>query len=46
VNLSVGKRDLLVDAHLRLKAGGRYGLIGRNGEGKSSAFPRWLGTRI
>ncbi|XHG07423.1 hypothetical protein AWENTII_010571 [Aspergillus wentii] len=29
-------RELLVDAHLRLKSGVHYGLIGRNGTGKSS----------
>jgi ATPase subunit of ABC transporter with duplicated ATPase domains len=29
-------RELIVDAHLRLKAGVHYGLIGRNGTGKSS----------
>lgn len=29
-------RELIADAHLRLKAGVHYGLIGRNGTGKSS----------
>jgi ABC-type polysaccharide/polyol phosphate transport system ATPase subunit len=29
-------KELLTDAHLRLKAGIRYGLLGRNGTGKSS----------
>ncbi|KAL4934529.1 ABC-F family ATP-binding cassette domain-containing protein [Aspergillus undulatus] len=29
-------RELLADAHLRLKAGVHYGLIGRNGTGKST----------
>ncbi|KAH1316873.1 hypothetical protein KXX16_006633 [Aspergillus fumigatus] len=29
-------RELIVDAHLRLKAGVHYGLIGRNGTGKST----------
>ncbi|OJJ34809.1 hypothetical protein ASPWEDRAFT_154237 [Aspergillus wentii DTO 134E9] len=29
-------RELLVDAHLRLKSGVHYGLIGRNGTGKST----------
>ncbi|KAJ5378563.1 hypothetical protein N7509_011682 [Penicillium cosmopolitanum] len=29
-------KELLTDAHLRLKAGIRYGLIGRNGTGKST----------
>ena len=34
-------RELISDAHLRLKAGVHYGLIGRNGTGKSSkhCFP-------
>ncbi|PKX93686.1 ABC-F family ATP-binding cassette domain-containing protein [Aspergillus novofumigatus IBT 16806] len=29
-------RELIVDAHLRLKSGVHYGLIGRNGTGKST----------
>jgi ABC-type uncharacterized transport system ATPase subunit len=29
-------RELISDAHLRLKAGIHYGLLGRNGTGKSS----------
>lgn len=29
-------RELISDAHLRLKAGVHYGLLGRNGTGKSS----------
>ncbi|KEP47757.1 ATP-binding ABC transporter [Rhizoctonia solani 123E] len=36
VNISIGTRDILVDAHLRLKTGVRYGLVGRNGQGKST----------
>ncbi|ELU37416.1 ABC transporter, putative [Rhizoctonia solani AG-1 IA] len=36
VNISVGIRDILIDAHLRLKTGVKYGLVGRNGQGKSS----------
>ncbi|TFK35712.1 P-loop containing nucleoside triphosphate hydrolase protein [Crucibulum laeve] len=36
VHISIGLKDLLVDAHLRLKAGVHYALIGRNGEGKST----------
>ncbi|KAH7341316.1 P-loop containing nucleoside triphosphate hydrolase protein [Rhizoctonia solani] len=36
VNISIGTRDILVDAHLRLKAGVKYGLVGRNGQGKST----------
>ena len=31
-------KEILVDAHLRLKYGQRYGLLGRNGTGKSSKF--------
>lgn len=29
-------KELIVDAHLRLKPGVHYGFIGRNGTGKSS----------
>jgi ABC-type polysaccharide/polyol phosphate transport system ATPase subunit len=29
-------KDILVDSHLKLKSGVRYGLVGRNGTGKSS----------
>ncbi|KAH7107697.1 P-loop containing nucleoside triphosphate hydrolase protein [Auriculariales sp. MPI-PUGE-AT-0066] len=36
VTVAVGDVELLQDAHLRIKAGVRYGLIGRNGEGKST----------
>ncbi|KAK9816604.1 hypothetical protein WJX72_002628 [[Myrmecia] bisecta] len=36
INLSVGDRDLLTDAHLKLFSGVHYGLIGTNGIGKSS----------
>lgn len=36
VNLYVGQKQLLQDAHLRLKEGVHYGLVGRNGTGKSS----------
>ncbi|KAF8199020.1 P-loop containing nucleoside triphosphate hydrolase protein [Pholiota molesta] len=35
VHLSVNDTELLVDAHLRLKPGVRYGMIGQNGVGKS-----------
>lgn len=38
VNISIGDLEILVDADLKLKAGVRYALIGRNGTGKSSAF--------
>jgi ATPase subunit of ABC transporter with duplicated ATPase domains len=30
--------EILSGAHLRIKSGGRYGFIGRNGSGKSSMF--------
>jgi ATP-binding cassette subfamily F protein 3 len=40
VNLFVGERQLLQDAHLRLKEGIHYGLVGRNGTGKSSESKR------
>lgn len=36
VHLAVGDRELLTSAHLRLTAGHRYGLLGRNGIGKST----------
>ncbi|GBC04818.1 hypothetical protein RclHR1_00590004 [Rhizophagus clarus] len=36
VNITVGSKDLLVDAKLQLKTGVHYGLIGRNGTGKST----------
>ena len=36
VSLTLAGRDLLSDAHLRLKAGVHYGLVGRNGTGKST----------
>ena len=35
VNVSVNNKELLVDAHLRLKFGVRYGMVGQNGVGKS-----------
>lgn len=35
VNITVNQVDLLVDAHLRLKSGVRYGLVGQNGVGKT-----------
>jgi ATP-binding cassette subfamily F protein 3 len=38
VNVSVNNREILVDAHLRLKAGVRYGMVGQNGVGKSGEF--------
>ncbi len=35
VNISIKGRDLLCDAHVQLKPGVHYGLIGRNGVGKT-----------
>ncbi|PKY48786.1 P-loop containing nucleoside triphosphate hydrolase protein [Rhizophagus irregularis] len=36
VNITVGNKELLVDAKLQLKTGVHYGLVGRNGTGKST----------
>ncbi|KNC53082.1 uncharacterized protein AMSG_09384 [Thecamonas trahens ATCC 50062] len=36
VNIRAGDRDLLVNAPLRLTPGRKYGLVGRNGVGKST----------
>ncbi|KAI5891724.1 P-loop containing nucleoside triphosphate hydrolase protein [Schizophyllum commune H4-8] len=36
VNITVGDHEILVDAHLRLKESVHYGLVGRNGEGKTT----------
>ena len=36
VNISVNMNDLLVDSHLKLKEGVRYGLVGQNGTGKTT----------
>jgi ABC-type molybdenum transport system ATPase subunit/photorepair protein PhrA len=38
VCIAAGEHEVLVDASLKLKEGVRYGLIGRNGCGKSSTF--------
>ncbi|GAA6024343.1 hypothetical protein JCM8202_003687 [Rhodotorula sphaerocarpa] len=38
VTISIGERELLSNAHVRLKEGVRYGLVGRNGTGKSTLF--------
>eukprot|EP00892_Ulva_mutabilis_P010285 jgi/Ulvmu1/7629/UM038_0056.1 len=46
ISMAVGQKELLTAAHLQLTAGTRYGLIGRNGVGKSmllrSLAYRWL----
>ncbi|KAK7059146.1 hypothetical protein VNI00_001773 [Paramarasmius palmivorus] len=36
VNVSIGKRDILGDAHLKLTPGVHYVLVGRNGTGKTT----------
>jgi ABC-type molybdenum transport system ATPase subunit/photorepair protein PhrA len=36
VCIATGEHEVIVDASLRIKEGVRYGLIGRNGCGKSS----------
>ncbi|KAL1661330.1 P-loop containing nucleoside triphosphate hydrolase protein [Schizophyllum commune] len=36
VNICVADHDILIDSHLRLKENVHYGLVGRNGEGKST----------
>ncbi|KAK0523295.1 hypothetical protein OC835_006300 [Tilletia horrida] len=36
VTISIAERELIVDAHLRIKDGIHYGLVARNGEGKST----------
>lgn len=38
VSISIGERELLSGAHLRLKDGVKYALVGRNGTGKSTLF--------
>ncbi|CAG8599200.1 5832_t:CDS:2, partial [Paraglomus occultum] len=38
VNITIGIKELLTDARLQLKSGVHYGLIGRNGVGKSTLF--------
>ncbi|KAI8370531.1 P-loop containing nucleoside triphosphate hydrolase protein [Radiomyces spectabilis] len=45
VNITVNNLDLLVDAHLKLKPGVRYGLVGQNGVGKSVLL-KCLGENI
>ncbi|KAG2234311.1 hypothetical protein INT48_000761 [Thamnidium elegans] len=35
IQISIGQKDLLVDAHLKLKPLVKYGLVGQNGVGKS-----------
>lgn len=55
LNMSTDTEDMLVEANLRLRHGRRYGLVGRNGVGKSTLlrhiasrrlpfFPKYLTT--
>ena len=46
VCISVAGRDLLVDAHLKLCTGQRYGFVGRNGSGKSTLFRSMASGKI
>ncbi|MDP6969811.1 MAG: ATP-binding cassette domain-containing protein [Gammaproteobacteria bacterium] len=43
IHLLRGGQSLLKDAHLSLHSGQRYGLVGRNGTGKTSLFKLLLG---
>lgn len=45
VHVSIGKRDILNDTHLKLSPGVHYVLVGRNGVGKSTLL-RAIGERI
>ena len=40
LTLTVGDRELLSDAHLRLFTGVKYGLVGANGVGKYGPHPQ------
>lgn len=46
IYLAVGTRDLLDRATLRLRSGARYGIVGRNGIGKSVLMRRIANGRI
>jgi ATPase subunit of ABC transporter with duplicated ATPase domains len=45
LNISIGGRPVLEDAELRLFSGVKYGLVGRNGVGKSTLF-KAIGYKI
>ncbi|KAK7458821.1 hypothetical protein VKT23_009830 [Stygiomarasmius scandens] len=46
VSLTIGQREILSDAHLKLNAGVHYVLIGRNGVGKSTLLRAIAGKLI
>ena len=43
INIKAGKEDLIKDGKISLKAGNRYGVVGRNGSGKTSLLNGILG---
>ncbi|RPA99883.1 P-loop containing nucleoside triphosphate hydrolase protein [Choiromyces venosus 120613-1] len=45
VHISIGKREIVSDAHLRLAVGVHYVLVGRNGVGKSTLL-RAIGEKL
>ncbi|KAG0126604.1 P-loop containing nucleoside triphosphate hydrolase protein, partial [Tuber indicum] len=45
VHISIGKREIISDAHLKLSAGVHYVLVGRNGVGKSTLL-RAVGEKL
>lgn len=45
IKVSIGSVDLLNDAEIRLQPGSRYGLVGRNGMGKTT-FMRYMNTSL
>ncbi|CAZ82046.1 unnamed protein product [Tuber melanosporum] len=45
VHISIGKREIISDAHLKLSAGVHYVLVGRNGVGKSTLL-RAIGEKL
>lgn len=45
VHISIGKREIISDAHLKLSTGVHYVLVGRNGTGKSTLL-RAIGEKL
>ncbi|PWW79663.1 P-loop containing nucleoside triphosphate hydrolase protein [Tuber magnatum] len=45
VHISIGRREIISDAHLKLSAGVHYVLVGRNGAGKSTLL-RAIGEKL